>query len=170
MRPGSVDWPLVLDFVKAVAAPLAAVVAVFLASRLAVRGFRSQKLLERRLDWYEKMVAQLWATSSAYWEAALPGEELERDKLGAKAFRSGKALLVLAHQSALYADTSGHEAVALFVTEWGRVGLADPTIEGHNDIQTACKRLADALATEMRKDLRLKPVKMALTRKTGPGT
>jgi hypothetical protein len=150
------EWKLVLEFVKALAAPTAAVVAVVTAARMAVRGFRAQKLLDRRLDWYEAMISLLWDTSSAYWQAALPAEEKERLKAGSNAFESGTNLIRLASKSALYTDPEGHEAVVAFLSRWrdGIVGR-DPSLEIHAKVQEVCISTSNALEREMRKDLRL---------------
>jgi hypothetical protein len=145
------DWQLVLEFVKALAAPTAAVIAVVTAARLALRSFRYQKLLERRLDWYEAM---LTALSNAYLAYARTIRENRHDTAEDEAIAAIRSATELATKATLYADASGvtamhkwvQEAVALF-------GPFDPTPESFARFEAACGAAGGTLTTEMRRDL-----------------
>jgi len=53
------NWQLILEFTKALAGPIATLVGAYLVSRMALRTFRGQKTIEKRVDWYERIYKQL---------------------------------------------------------------------------------------------------------------
>ena len=110
----SVDWAMVLEFVKALAGPTATVIAVFLVSFLGVRTFRMQKALDRRLDWYERAYSLLDETEDFY--SKLPKQvdsgSLDQDWLE-DSRKAGKALRDHLGRSWLYGDDDAHDAVGV---------------------------------------------------------
>jgi hypothetical protein len=55
----TIDWQLVLEFLKALAGPIATVTAVLIAAKLALRTFLGQKAIERRLEWFGRLHHQV---------------------------------------------------------------------------------------------------------------
>lgn len=72
----------VLDWVKALAPPLAALGGVWLAATRALLSFRTQKEIERRITWYETLLVDLnkaTALVTAYTQSPSPPAEMLRD-------------------------------------------------------------------------------------------
>jgi len=147
-----VNWPLILEFVKALAAPTAAVVAVIVASKRAVEAFRAQKLIERRLTWYEGMIEGLKQADRGYLEAFIS----RRREVADAAWERLAAVDQLGFGAMMYADRDGVDAVLRWQERIAE--LASPreaTVESARSFTLASADLATILTNEVRKDLRL---------------
>jgi hypothetical protein len=158
MNPPPEGWHLVLEFVKALAGPTAAVLAVWIASSRALRGFRVQKALERRLDWYESMIQAL--AKAAMKSSALTspeGTELERR---IEADRAITDAVLLSGAAEMYADAEGVRAMDAFAV--AAKLLEDDkqfTKDEAKAFLVSCAVAAGVLSEETRKDLRLRRVR-----------
>lgn len=156
----AVNWPLVLEFLteipKAFAAPLTAVVVAW----FAVRGFRRQKAIERRVDWYEKMHRSLAGTANAYALAAYMDDS--KDARNAAAQAASNELAFLCTGGFMYADQRGFEAMQRLYEGMAHlqvgVGIGPIAPSTADAVGDMCNRAADVLAQEFRKELRLDEV------------
>jgi phytoene/squalene synthetase len=162
-----VDSPLVLEVVKALAPPVAAVLAVFIASDRAVRAFRYQKLIERRLDWYETAINALFKAPDSF-QAMM--EELDEEAVR-KALDAIQEISTLSHGSFMYAEKEGYQALI----DWSsRVKALVPfpkdkpgRLDSARQFKKGCYRTARLLVHEMRKELRLRPFSPELGARRG---
>jgi len=149
-----VDWPLVLDFTKALASPIAAVTAVYLGGRLTIRGFRAQKLIERRLNWYEQAsesIAEMLLTAD---RAIYSGEETEVENARHAAFQAMECCV----KAPIYAEKVGLDAMMIWLSRVRPLvasALSKNTVE---QLRSACADVRFSIANEIRADLRLSPV------------
>ncbi|HEV7589398.1 MAG TPA: hypothetical protein VGO40_14880 [Longimicrobium sp.] len=95
---------LALEWVKALGAPLAAL----LAATVAVFGFRYQRRLDRRLDWYASMVKQLGAYSDAVERAKREPATAEFAQAASDAADEAIALVMLGF---MYVGPRGQRAI-----------------------------------------------------------
>lgn len=158
MNPPPEGWHLVLEFVKALAGPAAAVLAVWVASVRAVHGFRAQKLIERRLDWYVEMMTAARAVVIAFHRAA------DRRDSGADSSEAVVAAVDAWHRAVaatvggvLWADARGADAVIDYTQQLDRMEPpGSASREQIRALSTASQDLVTILVSEVRKDLRLK--------------
>lgn len=141
------NWPLILEFTRALAGPLAAVIAAF----FAVRAFRYQKLLERRLEWY----AQAGRALLGYQMMIIkfPSEENKdaaREALDAQV----QELLHLFMGAAMYADKKGYWAYSRFLTYLPTLPTQF-TSESSQAVFEPVSTALTALVNEIRKNLRI---------------
>lgn len=155
MTPPPEGWHLVVEFVKALAGPVAAVLAVWIASIRAVHGFRAQKLIERRLDWYEKVIKQLDVTARAYDSL---GRDPQRPELRENVEREIKAMHALNDGALMYADSAGVRALATFNINAGKALHVPDLVKGSEELRTVCGQAQYELVSEVRKDLSLEPL------------
>lgn len=161
----SVDWPLALDFVKVLASPTATVVSVILVAWFGVRTFRSQKALERRLEWYQDMHALLVQTADAFAIAAAPSAGADGARTQARINRANTLTQQLgqkANDAWLYADQHGLDAVQRLsanLAEWLAESPGVPTKGQAGRVAPLCLLTADALSKGMRRRLGLKPLR-----------
>ena len=157
-----IDWELILRFVEATAAPAAGVAAVWLAARLAVAGFKSQKAIERRLDWYERMhhaIAQtkLWYARSAVPEASVSGSEAAEIRNGTH--QSLYELMAVSAEAAIYAQQGGSDAVVSMRFMLGDIEEEwegkPSTLAKVNRITSLLQSTSDVLANEVRLEMKL---------------
>lgn len=107
-----INWPLLLEFVKALAAPVAGVASVVLVSYLGVGAFKRQKAVERRLEWYDQAYCLLGRTGKAFAVASIWNKhDTEGKAYFDAAMESSQALGDHLEQSWLYADQGAHDAV-----------------------------------------------------------
>ena len=158
---GAIDWPLVLEFTKVLAAPLAAIIV----ARQAIKSFRHQKRIERRLEWYERihrklgMVGRSFARAGAIQDA----KRIEREEA---AYRAGQELAEVADDAWLYAEQSGFEAVQRLSE--GMTSAYVDRVKGKISFSEMADRVAqlssvtaNSLANEARKELGAALVKPA---------
>lgn len=147
-----VDWPLVVEFLKAVLGPVTVVVV----ATLAIRNFRAQKLIERRLDWYEKTYRALGRTGPLFaFEARV--EPSRRDDYVQRADKAAQELAELMTEGWLYARQSGFEALQRAHEDIARIlstSKRPMPVEAADEIGDVCNILAIALAKEMRNELK----------------
>jgi hypothetical protein len=148
-----IDWHLLLDFVKALAPPVAAVTGVWLAGQLAVRGFRRQKMIERRLNWYDEVLERLeeMVVTAEKAVTALGDEALltEARTAAYSAIRS----VSKAH---VYAERSGFDALAKWGEEVHPIVTSALTPDAVQRLRAKCSEISVALSVEVRSDLLLK--------------
>lgn len=147
----TVNWPLVLEFVKALAAPTAAVIVAWTAAKLAIRGFRSQKLIERRLDWHESMFERLQRTATAFNRASISGRKDHVEE----AHEALAELLLLSMTATLYADQQGLFAVTKLIADIELPDSMQITPSIAEMVQQACTQAMEVLAAQLRNDLKL---------------
>lgn len=153
-NPGTpMDWPLLLEFTKALAAPTAAIVVVFIASSRAVKGFRSQKLIERRLSWYEVTAEGLVKAAFRYRLAVQAPDDVDATNEANDAL----SLVMQQHSAALiYAERAGYTAL----NEWvSGISTLPPPRESSELVSEWFHQLsavtASVLIEEARKEMRL---------------
>jgi hypothetical protein len=155
----AVDWQLVLDYVKALAGPLATLIGAIVVTRLALANFRSQKAIERRLDWHERMHRSLHATADLYMRAALAGRIPGNDAGEAwrRAYDESKKLGEVCGECWLYASQSGFAAVDEL-----QQAMRDAHVEAGTRpdelatrVESTCMLAASRLSDDIRKDLRM---------------
>jgi|CXWL01.1.fsa_nt_gi esterase/lipase len=164
-----VDWTMVLRFVEGVSPFLGALIGIWLAAHLAVSGFRKQKTIERRADWYERVHRDLVQLKSAYAMAVVPtdsvGKELE-SRLVKSVHEAQLAFIASSAEAALYAERGALEAVMALRTELE--SLSEAESKGQNTVQRVMETAhqiqvaADAVATEFRADMRMSPPPITL--------
>jgi hypothetical protein len=159
----SIDWVLILEYVKALAAPIATVGAVVLVARLAVNTFRDQKAIERRLTWYEGMHHLLGETADAFAIATHPSSSVDVDRARTRIARVNEIatkLGLLSGDAWLYADQEGLDAVqrlTAVMTETLSAGAITP--DRSSRIVKLCLVTAASLSHGMRKHLGLKALR-----------
>lgn len=158
----AVDWQLVLEFAKVLAAPLAAIIV----ARQAISSFRKQKLIERRLDWYGSIHRKLGAVGRAFARAGGINDAKQRER-EEDAYRAGQELAEMTDEAWLYAEQSGFEAIqrltegmasAYVARTEGRISFAHMA----EQVTNLSRLVSNALANEMRKELRVSPVRPVL--------
>lgn len=163
-----VDWQIVLEFVKALGTPAAAVFGIWLASHLAVKGFRKQKTIERRLDWYERIHRDIARLKHAHVRSALPADSVDeatRKEVVTQVHDALYQLVATAGEASLYAHQKA------FQTVWNlRLSLQSLDEEWEHRPQTTQKiesavcllqNASDVLAEEIRAEMGLLPVHSA---------
>jgi hypothetical protein len=158
MNPPPEGWHLVLEFVKVLAGPSAAVLAVWVASLRAVHGFRAQKLIERRLDWYVEMMTTARAVVIALQRAVDQRESgADTTEAVATAAEEWNRAVAVTVGGVLWADARGAAAVIDYTEQLKRI---DPPASAPREqiraLSTASQKLVTILVSEVRKDLRLK--------------
>jgi hypothetical protein len=157
-----IDWTLILRFVDATAGPAAGVVAVWLAARLAVAGFKSQKAIERRLDWYERMHRAIAQTKLWYARSAVPEESITQAE--AAEIRNGThqslyELMAVSAEAAIYAQQAGSDAVANMRFTLGDIEEEwegkPSTVAKLDRITALLQSTSDVLANEVRVEMKL---------------
>lgn len=141
---------LALEFLKAIAAPLAAVCCVYLAARMGVRGFRRQKLLERRLDLYDSLVKHFNEVErEVRWAVREPESVEQRARAGAAI----SAAMTLSISVQMYLDRTGSDALDV----WGAAmkGLDFSKPETADFVTDATVRAVIDVRHELRRDLGL---------------
>lgn len=141
------NWPLILEFTKALAGPVAAVIAAL----FAVRAFRYQKLLERRLEWYAQAARALLG-----FQMAISKFPLEENKDAAREALDVQVqeLLHLFMGAAMYADRKGYWAYSRFLTYLPSLPTRFTPEDSKAVIEPVSAALT-ALVNEIRKDLRI---------------
>ena len=136
-----------LEFAKV----LAPILAVSIGAFWAVRGFRKQKQIERRLSWYEDMVKQLTRTGDAVALAAVHGGvATARDEVS--------ILLSLTYQGLMYVERGGVAAIEELIDSLKVLQGRDSIPSGSAvKVVAACHVTMTRLVIEMRRDLRLVP-------------
>ena len=168
MTACAINWTTVLEFAKVLAAPCAAIVV----ARLAVSSFRRQKAIERRIDWYEKMHRLLGQTGVAF-SLAVQISDAQREKRYEFANESLKELSTLADEAWMYADREGFAATRVLSDTLTRIllglGGKDATRQAAEQIGAVCFDTANALASELRKELKLGKLPRVTSTATTPG-
>lgn len=168
-----IDWLLVLEFVKALAGPVATVTAAVLVARFAITNFRAQKLIERRLDWHEQVHRALYATSDAYTRADYANKinDSHAGEAWGEASLQSKRLAELCGEAWLYASQSGFAAIDEFqqAMKDSHVEFAGKSTELARTVNAICMSAASKLSTEMRADMRIDDLYVAVyqDRETG---
>jgi hypothetical protein len=160
------DWLLVLEFAKALSPVVAALVVAF----VGLHAFRRQKRIERRLDWYGQMHQALGRASNAYVVVAhfvAKANVERRDYWLKEAFTAVHGLQAISDGAWLYADQTGFDAVMKLNA--GMATIDHASLANQEDSQhladTAsglCNSAATALSAEMRRELGLRKLSMAL--------
>ena len=161
----NIDWPLLLQFVKALAGPAATVVAVGLVSSQALRTFRGQKTIERRLDWYERLLRQIDHVVVALNAAGLRWK-LAKDQAETKAAAGdfGKAvddLRDLFDSGFMYATATGLVEVKRLTDALHEfLGHQIPADDFSNYQVTidVCNDVSTALANDIRREMGMNPL------------
>jgi hypothetical protein len=160
----SVDWVLLLEYIKALAPPLTAgVVAV-----VGFKSWRKQKALERRLDWHERIHPVLGEVVKGYLLASLAPES-QRIKRVDEAIRLSWDLMALTEEAWIYGTQKAFDATRQLreeMTEFHKSLItsgSQVTGDMARQVQATCSRAQEALATEIRgklgmEVLRQKPV------------
>ena len=156
----TVNWPLVLEFTKTLAGPVATVAVALIVSALGFRSFRRQKALERRLGWYEEAYEHLDRAAKAFALApiAAPRDSAEGQKHFDEAMAASTALGEHLARSWLYADVNAHEAVEKLgkTLETVHINVLQQNRIYGNDAQTfanACLETSLVIAEGIRHDL-----------------
>jgi len=108
-----IDWRLVLEYLKVLVPPAAAVLGAVLVSRLGLAAFRRQKAFERKVAWYEEAYRLLDRSAKAMMMATLYPDQSHGEgelRLG----QANEASVKLADhlgESFMYADQDAHQAV-----------------------------------------------------------
>ncbi|HYJ79120.1 MAG TPA: hypothetical protein VEW03_05950 [Longimicrobiaceae bacterium] len=142
----------IVAVVKELAGPAAGVFGIYIAARQAIKGFRAQKLLERRLDWYDRMIKEVGGAQVAVEVAGLEGSP----EAGGNARWRLAAARDTGWQSNLYASPSGHREVEAWRERVRQVAYHHPPVMGQPEsesVSAACTHLVKVLAAEMRRDL-----------------
>ena len=169
----ALDWQQVLEFLKAVAAPAATLGAVVLVARYAISTFRAQKLIERRLDWHEKVHRSLHSTSDAYARAAYATRinDPQAGKRWQAAGTQSERLAELCAESWLYARQAGFAAVEDFQQKMrdGHVEFAGKGDALAERVMRICMSTASRLSADMRRDMGIEDLKVNIYRDPGSG-
>ena len=162
-----IDWPMVLAFTKATAAPVATIASALIISAFAVRTYRKQKALERRIGWYEATHRILDQVKTHYWMWNPTPDEFQKGEGQPIDPNLGQLVAELQSQvetSWLYASRRGFEAIQ-------RANVRLEKLHGHGkgvDRKTieAVVRIIDeasiALANEMRRELGMEDLSQSL--------
>lgn len=113
MRCG-VDWPLVLEFTKALAGPVATVTSVVLVARFALSKYRTEKVTERRLQWYDAALSKLGEATDVFGKlegAIRAGNREQGAELYPQALRMISVLAAHFEQALLYAPQSSIDVI-----------------------------------------------------------
>src|SRR5690348_1224407 len=111
----TVNWGLVLEFVKAFAGPIATLGSATLVAIVGSNAYRRQKRFERRVEWYERMFRQLGISTDAFLEmsAAIKRQDAEgARKFGPQVGEENSKLTSLCAEALLYANEAGATAIA----------------------------------------------------------
>lgn len=99
-------WEVGLELAKVVITPIATVAGAFLVAVLGIRGFKHQKIIERRLDWHERLHRAIEGTADSYARAAY-ANRINATDAGEKwkaANEEAKRLTAIVGESWLYAS------------------------------------------------------------------
>lgn len=156
----SVDWPLVLEFLKVLASPAATLTAAFLVAHFAVRTFRRQKALERRLDWHERAVRLLSKTADLAMEyrAALELKFPESAVTFLSALLSSRAeLFALFADAEIYATQDAYDEIQGFLKKLDTLSARMNGLQPGEELQWAKEFIRLCLDAErsLAKDARL---------------
>lgn len=153
-----------LRFVEAVSPFLGALIGIPLAAYFAVSGFRKQKTIERRADWYERVHRDLVQLKSVYAMAAVLADSVGK-KLESRLVKSVPeaqlTFIASSAEAALYAERGALEAVMALRADLE--SLSEAESKGQNTLQRVRQTVlqiqvaADAVATEFRADMRMSP-------------
>jgi len=157
-----VDWPLILEYVKVLASPVATLGAVYLVARVGVDTFRRQKTIERRLDWYEQIHRKLGQTAYMYVQAAhnMAAKGPDAQKRIDEATKSADELSALVSEAWLYSNQEGLDALHACVIGMNSMdfpALSDPTkaVAVANSIAELCTRTGSLLAKDIRSEMHM---------------
>ena len=154
-----VNWPLVLEFTKVLAAPVLSLFGAIWISRLAVRTFIAQKSFERRVEWYvaiHRAITTLPVACNHWAHAVARGNDLEIERRKDDAMAAQRGLAQLGTDGVLFASPRALDAVKRLTGKLSGTGsmLADlierPTWQTAHPIEVACTEAGLAIADEMR--------------------
>ena len=161
----NVDWHLVLEFLKVLAAPLAAVAI----AGLGLRSYRAQKRFDRRSEWYQHLHGQLGKTADLFrWAGAAhaAGQPDRAKKRMDEALAASLALSERMSEGFLFGLKSDLVALRRVGLEFERIHR-EIEMESHisDDLGTraadACLSAANEVAAGYRKELGLPSVDLA---------
>jgi hypothetical protein len=151
-----------IEYVEALAAPLAAIIGFWIAARLAVTGFREQKALELRLDWYRRMHLALSHLKHAFAMIPLEREKPALELVRARNDAANEAvfrLMAASAEASLFAEADSFRAVwelrlLLEQVDTAYHGRSYP-LAALMELTGAIQDTSDRLAVEMRTGLKL---------------
>ena len=138
-----------LEWGKVLAAPIAAMIIAFVAPLMALRGFRRQKLAERRIRWYETMIQRLHRVRDSYSEFRNLGEE-ETVVARQRVFSASRVAMLAgmyAEPAGVYNSREWYEKMPL-----GPDALPTTSPGECEEIFEECLKLEHSLIVEIRKE------------------
>jgi hypothetical protein len=142
-----IDCNDVVHWIDVFGTPIGALIGIPLAAKLAISGFRKQKVIERRLDWYEKIHRDI---SSLKHELALAtsGEPAN--------LREAETRFVLtSSEAALYAELHAYQAVWALRRELEKLsqdsGKQGATLDRVMRTAQLTQNASDTIAIEIRR-------------------
>lgn len=162
-------WHIALEYVKALAGPLATLAGAVLISVLGLRTFRRQKAIEHRLEWYQHMHRLLGRVSIAYGHAALAakGNDTQRGKQRQdEALRLSDELAHVANEGWLFADQNAFTATQLLFARMAQYHQALEstaiTEQLAEQVRELCHETANALSEGIRTELGMRKMRALL--------
>lgn len=158
----AVDWPLALEFTKALAGPIATVAVVVVVARQARLTFLRQKVAEKRFDWHETVHSVLDELHKAYIDIQIAGERKESIEPAVNAMKAiGLRFLKIADRSWLFAGPRGFHAVQQLISqlaearEWEMKSFSASHVAKVADLlETA----SIVLSAELREHMKMEPL------------
>jgi hypothetical protein len=156
-----IDWRLVLEYVKVLVAPIAAVVGAVLVSRLGLDAFRRQKAFEFRVAWYAEAYRLLDRAAKAIMAATFYSDQSGGEGRARfdRALEASTDLGDHLAQSFVYADQDAHQAVAdlgqALQTILQRIETSKRiSVQDGEDYGNACLLTSLKIAAGLRRDMR----------------
>lgn len=158
----AIDWSLVLEFTKALAAPIATVVAVFVVARQARLTFLRQKVTDKRFEWHEEMHGVLDELHRAYIDIEIAGRAKQPITPAVNAMKAvGLKLLKFGDRSWLYAGPRGFHVVQQLITQLAELREWETTSFSPQQIAKVSDLLDNAsvvLSEELRHQMKMEPI------------
>jgi hypothetical protein len=161
-----VDWPMLLEFTKALAPPLATVGAVFIVAREARLTFLRQKVADKRFAWHEEMHSIIDELHKAYIRLEIAGRAKENIQGPAHEIGAiGLRFVTIADKSWLYAGPKGFLLVQQLITRLAETRDTEIT-KGFSQSHVAVvsdllENASVVLASELRQQMKMEPLDAA---------
>ena len=161
----AIDWHLVLEFVKALAGPIATVVAALIAVRFALRIFLGQKTIERRLEWFTRLYSEIdtLIASVVNMGSLIKLQKPEALEIVRKQFHaSSEQLRPTCDQAVLYASRTAFKEIQrlrVVIIEFHRTEFTEGLkLENVLAFTEVCNGISQSLSADIRKELGLLPL------------
>jgi len=158
-----IDWRLVLAFTKALAGPLATLVGAYVVSAMALRTFRGQKTIEKRVEWYERLYKQLDTLTAALTNLGAELEHSGTSRVAAlqRAQEATGGMGTVCDEGFVYASRPVFKAIEEFFHALGIFNQAQSrglTAEDVAALRASSINLSTVLSQDVRKDMGLQPL------------